>query len=162
MKSVSADWVSIAHVQGRVTLNSLQSHLYGPISLPPEKSISQREMQASGLLNESAAADWLGQRVPTLRAWRSEGKGPTYAKVGRAVFYEACDLKAWIARQKVYPEVGNTESDKEQKRALALPDSIPGKGVSKKHRLGGYRTQRQRREDDRGGGPQAVEERRLS
>jgi hypothetical protein len=149
MKSLSAHWVGIAYLQGRVTLNSLQPHLYGPVSLPPEKNMSQKETERPGLLNESVTAEWLRQRVSTLRAWRSEGKGPAYVKVGRAVFYEACDLQAWIAGQKFYPERENRESDQKQKRALALPDSIPGKRVPKKHRLGGYVTQRQRREDDR-------------
>lgn len=41
------------------------------------------------------AADFLGFTAGTLRVWRSQGKGPSYYKVGSTVRYEMDDLEAW-------------------------------------------------------------------
>ena len=161
MKPTSAEWVSRAYLLGRVALNSLQPHLYGSVSLPIRSSTNEKQPATTGLLDESEAAGCLRQRVGTLRAWRCEGKGPAFLKLGRSVFYDPSDVEKFIAEQKVDLRKGSARNDQKERRALALPDPLPGKRVSKKHRLGGYVTQRQRREDDRSGGPKAVEERRL-
>lgn len=41
------------------------------------------------------AADFLGFTAGTLRVWRSQGKGPSYYKVGNAVRYKIDDVEAW-------------------------------------------------------------------
>lgn len=35
----------------------------------------------------------------TLEQWRSQGKGPTYVKVGRHVRYRWADVNAWLDEQ---------------------------------------------------------------
>ena len=41
----------------------------------------------------SIAAEILGLRPGTLEVWRSRGRGPRYAKIGRRVFYNIPDLE---------------------------------------------------------------------
>jgi excisionase family DNA binding protein len=39
------------------------------------------------MLRESEAADYLGVVRKTLQAWRSQGKGPKYVRMGRSIRY---------------------------------------------------------------------------
>lgn len=39
----------------------------------------------------------------TLAEWRCKGRGPTFVKIGRRVFYRGQDLNDWIERQVVRP-----------------------------------------------------------
>lgn len=48
------------------------------------------------LIDEFAAADFLGYSVRALRNWRTRGGGPHYVKVSsRSVRYRRRDLTAW-------------------------------------------------------------------
>lgn len=47
-------------------------------------------------LNTTDAATYLGIQPNTLEAWRSQGKGPRYAKLGRRVMYDLNDLENWF------------------------------------------------------------------
>jgi hypothetical protein len=47
-------------------------------------------------LTESVAAGRLGLKVSTLRAWRVQGRGPAYVRLGRAVRYLPDDLTAFL------------------------------------------------------------------
>jgi excisionase family DNA binding protein len=51
------------------------------------------------LLTIAEAAAWL--RVPTwtLRKWRSEGKGPRAAKIGKHLRYRVDELARWYSEQ---------------------------------------------------------------
>jgi hypothetical protein len=49
-----------------------------------------------GLINEHAAAGWLGLKVSTLRRWRWSGDGPAFVKIGASVRYDPADLAAFI------------------------------------------------------------------
>ena len=53
--------------------------------------------------NETAAA--LDIRPQTLRAWRSEGRGPRYTRLGGTsrgwVTYDPAEVRAWITAEKV-------------------------------------------------------------
>jgi hypothetical protein len=55
------------------------------------------------LLDEKAAAQWLGVSVVSLRRGRSEGKTggrtqmPPFVCVGGRVFYRLADLEAWVS-----------------------------------------------------------------
>lgn len=51
------------------------------------------------LLNETQVSDVTGLSVRTLQAWRIQGKGPLFCKLGRAVRYRQCDLRAWMEAQ---------------------------------------------------------------
>lgn len=50
----------------------------------------------NGLLDERAAAVYLNVSIAALRAWRTRGGGPRFAKLGVLVRYRAADLETWI------------------------------------------------------------------
>ena len=52
--------------------------------------------------NEEAAA-LIGVKPTTLPAWRSQGRGPRYIKVGRSCFYLEADIDRWLDQQAVVP-----------------------------------------------------------
>lgn len=50
-----------------------------------------------GLMNERAAAAFLGYSVRALQNWRLRGGGPQYVKVSaKSIRYQRGDLQAWI------------------------------------------------------------------
>jgi predicted DNA-binding transcriptional regulator AlpA len=49
------------------------------------------------------AAAVLGVKPTTLGAWRHQGRGPRYLKIGRSCFYRPSDLEAWLDSQAVIP-----------------------------------------------------------
>ncbi len=61
------------------------------------------------LLNENEAAQLLGFKVATLRAWRVDRKGPRWAKLCGAVRYRREDLEKWVNENIIAPDdpVGN-------------------------------------------------------
>ncbi|GAB6038047.1 hypothetical protein JCM15519_26060 [Fundidesulfovibrio butyratiphilus] len=52
-------------------------------------------------LNTKDAAAFLGLSAGTLEVWRSQGKGPKYAKLGRRVLYDPADLESFRNARKV-------------------------------------------------------------
>lgn len=48
------------------------------------------------LITTEAAAIRLGVKPATLATWRSQKRGPRYAKIGRGCFYAVADLDAWV------------------------------------------------------------------
>jgi excisionase family DNA binding protein len=48
-------------------------------------------------LTESEAACRLGLKVTTLRAWRHQGRGPAFARLGRAIRYIPADIDEFLA-----------------------------------------------------------------
>lgn len=59
-------------------------------------------MNASqGMIAPPELAEHLGVTVQRLAAWRHEGTGPRYVKVGRLIRYRADDITAWIDAQTV-------------------------------------------------------------
>lgn len=53
------------------------------------------------LLNERETAARLGLSVKTLQLWRSQRKGPTYVKVGKAVRYRPEDVERFVMESRV-------------------------------------------------------------
>jgi excisionase family DNA binding protein len=47
-------------------------------------------------LTETEAATRLGLKVATLRAWRHQGRGPAYVRLGRAVRYLSTDIDEYL------------------------------------------------------------------
>lgn len=45
------------------------------------------------------AAHYLGLSANTLNKWRTQGKGPNFVKLGRAVCYRQSDLDGWLERR---------------------------------------------------------------
>jgi len=48
------------------------------------------------LLPEAQAAEILGLKVNTLRAWSARRRGPKRVKIGRSIFYKLTSLSEWI------------------------------------------------------------------
>jgi hypothetical protein len=47
-------------------------------------------------LTEADAAARLGLKVATLRAWRHQGRGPAFVRLGRAIRYLAIDVDSFL------------------------------------------------------------------
>ena len=47
-------------------------------------------------LTEADAAARLGLKVATLRAWRHQGRGPAYVRLGRAIRYLGDDIEQFL------------------------------------------------------------------
>lgn len=47
------------------------------------------------ILTTIQAGQFLGINHGTLRAWRSQGRGPRYTRLGRLVRYRRRDLEIW-------------------------------------------------------------------
>jgi excisionase family DNA binding protein len=45
------------------------------------------------------AASRLGLSASTLNKWRTQGRGPRFVKLGRAVCYRPSDLDGWVHEQ---------------------------------------------------------------
>lgn len=58
-----------------------------------EKAVSSEMLK---LRPQSYASEYLQISVATLARWRCEGKGPTYIKIGRSVFYTDEALEAFV------------------------------------------------------------------
>ena len=52
-------------------------------------------------LNETAAAERLGLKVATLRAWRHQGRGPVFVQLGRAIRYLPADLDEFVRSNRI-------------------------------------------------------------
>jgi len=48
-------------------------------------------------LTEADAAARLGLKVATLRAWRHQGRGPAYVRLGRAIRYLEADIEEFLS-----------------------------------------------------------------
>ena len=53
------------------------------------------------VLDLIGASKYLSVSVATLRAWKRQGRGPTYFRAGKLVRYRRVDLDAWIQRHSV-------------------------------------------------------------
>jgi excisionase family DNA binding protein len=54
-------------------------------------------------LTETEAAVRLGLKVATLRAWRHQGRGPAYVRLGRAIRYLAIDVDEFLSSNRHNP-----------------------------------------------------------
>lgn len=66
---------------------------------------AERARAKLGMLTEEEMAAALSlSSVSTLATWRSQGKGPSYAKLGKSVFYMVDDVADWIIENTINPE----------------------------------------------------------
>ena len=117
-------------------------------------------VRSAGLLTPMQVSGITGQAVATLTTWRCRGIGPPFVKIGRKVFYKANSLQQWIdSRERVM----DNEPTK-AKRKLALPILGGRPKVDRRHRLGGHRTQSERRDSERsvGAGTDSGRQRRST
>lgn len=57
-------------------------------------------------LTEAEAAARLCLKVATLRAWRHQGRGPVYVRLGRAVRYLLTDIQEFLNSNRQAPREG--------------------------------------------------------
>jgi len=57
------------------------------------------------LESDKRSAKTLGVLTGTLAAWRCQGRGPRYVKVGRKVYYRRSALTEWLRAQERDPAV---------------------------------------------------------
>ena len=55
-------------------------------------------------LTETEAATRLGLKVATLRAWRNQGRGPAYVRLGRAIRYLVTDIDEFLTSNRHSPQ----------------------------------------------------------
>ena len=61
------------------------------------------------LLDEKEVAEYLSVSVKTLRRWRFDRRGPSYAKVGgKLIRYPYRELKAWVDQQIIHHDSKET------------------------------------------------------
>ena len=58
-------------------------------------------------MTETEAAARLGLKVATLRAWRSQGRGPAYLRLGRAIRYLTTDIDDFLQSNRQLPTAAN-------------------------------------------------------
>jgi len=61
-------------------------------------------------LTPAEAAEYLSVKEGTLANWRSEGRGPQFAKQGRVVRYSAAVLDAWLSPPSNVTEMASRRS----------------------------------------------------
>lgn len=72
--------------------------LPGQLALPiPEQSNAPILRGVVGLITTAELATALGIAEQTLAGWRCSGQGPSYAKLGKSVFYRLADVQSWVA-----------------------------------------------------------------
>ncbi len=70
---------------------------HGARPAPQPISVDQRPL----VMDEEAAAAKLGVSPRTLQRWRSGGRGPAYARLGKLPKYRLEDLEAFVAQHRV-------------------------------------------------------------
>jgi hypothetical protein len=68
-----------------------------------EISMSE-EFMGDELLDEAEASVYIRTPAATLQWWRHKGRGPTYLKVGRRIFYRSSHLDAFLTAAEIKPE----------------------------------------------------------
>ena len=72
--------------------------------------IGEPESVTSQPVTESEAAGRLGLKVATLRAWRNQGRGPAYVRLGRAIRYLPTDLDEFLQSNRHSPLAGHVRT----------------------------------------------------
>jgi len=54
------------------------------------------EIDPKELLRSDDVAVLLGVKPTTLIAWRHEGRGPKFLKIGRLAYYRDCDIREFL------------------------------------------------------------------
>ena len=73
------------------------------MSSPLIASVLPRLTNENRGITEADAAYRLGLKVATLRAWRRQGRGPAFLRLGRAVRYLCVDLDSFAANNRLVP-----------------------------------------------------------
>jgi hypothetical protein len=66
-------------------------------------TVNTQQIDPAELVSNAGTAALLQVKPQTLATWRCHKRGPTYFKVGRAVFYRRSDVAEWLAAQRHTP-----------------------------------------------------------
>jgi hypothetical protein len=69
-----------------------------------ETTTAMADRRAGEPLTEATAAVRLGLKVATLRAWRHQGRGPAYVRLGRAIRYLPEDIGDFLRANRYGPD----------------------------------------------------------
>lgn len=72
------------------------SNTEDPATRGETTELADRLKQSFDLLSPSDLAALRGVDERTLTVERSQGRGPDFVKLGRAVYYRGSDIRAWI------------------------------------------------------------------
>jgi hypothetical protein len=67
------------------------------------------------LLNETETAPILRIKIKTLQSWRQLQKGPRYVRVGRRIFYPACEVERYLAQHLVETSDSREDASAEER-----------------------------------------------
>lgn len=70
------------------------------------QQLRPRGIDASRLLSQQKAAQYLGMSERKLRYMRSDNDGPPYIPMGGRIFYRVDDLEAYVEQQRIDPLAG--------------------------------------------------------
>ena len=73
-----------------------------------DKTSTMTSAQGCGPLTEVETAARLGLKVATLRAWRHQGRGPAFVRLGRAIRYLSTDIDEFLAANRHHQKSGDT------------------------------------------------------
>src|SRR5215469_8075954 len=104
------------------------------------------------LLSPEQVGVIVGVSPATLMNWRCQNVGPPFTKLGRKIWYKAESLQAWIDSKEQF-----TDGTTKPRREVALQVLRGRTHLDRQHRLGGHRTQSQRRADGGSGSTEAGE-----
>jgi hypothetical protein len=62
-----------------------------------EATRRQRQRLLSNHLSEQEFADEINKSIRAIRAWRQQGLGPPWIRIGKSVFYEVSAIENWLA-----------------------------------------------------------------
>jgi hypothetical protein len=68
-------------------------------------------------IGETAAARRIGVALPTLRTWRSRGRGPAYYKTPTGIIYDEVDLRAWARGRRIDPVARKAEQNRQPEKS---------------------------------------------
>jgi len=72
------------------------AYTFSPRAAPSASSATNTKATKAALMDSEAAADFLKCSSWTLAAWRCNGDGPRFCKLGNRVRYALADLEKWV------------------------------------------------------------------
>lgn len=70
-----------------------------PAPANDDQSLTQMLRRDLGILSERDMCAMLEVKNTTLRAWRADGTGPSFTRLGGQIFYRRDDVLGWIAKR---------------------------------------------------------------
>ena len=82
-------------------------------------------------------------KLATLKKWRHTGEGPRSVRIGRKPLYTLSEIIRWLSERERY---SHSHGITKEIKPMVLPISEQREAVRRNHRLGGHKTERERRQ----------------